>query len=992
VNAVPRKTLGRFELLRVLGKGAMGIVYEGRDPKLGRTVAIKTILRSAILDEEEAREYAARFMREAQAVARLTHPNIVGVYDFGEEDDISYIVMEFIRGRELKDYLDNSHRFEFPTAIRIMTELLDALGYAHQEGVIHRDIKPANIMLDASFRVKLTDFGVARITESAERTQMGTMVGTPSYMSPEQIRGESIDNRTDLFAAGVILYQLMTGQKPFGGAGTWTIYKQILEEDPRRPTELNTGLPAAIDRIVLRALAKKKDDRYRNSQQFSHALNALLRGEEVPDREADFDPDSTQIILPGAVARNDEPSVNRRPEPPAEPSRPSVSSPSQEVELEFWRSIKDSSEAEDYELYLQQFPKGVYADLARRKAARLRGSGADAAQADSSAGSSGLREAPVDPEAKRRDIERRAREEAERVRQQFEDEQRRRQEEEAKRRAAEDEARRRAEAEAESRKRAEEEAARAAQEEERRRREAEEAQRRAEDEERRRKAEEARRNAEQEARRKQAELEAKRKADEERQRLAEEAKRKEDEARQRAEIEAEARRKDEEARRKAEEDRRQAEAKRREEEARRKAEAQRKELEARRLEEEAKRKADETRRLEEEARRKAEAQRKEEARRLEEEAKRKAAGPAPAAESPAAPARDGKAAAPAAPGGVTDFDRTQELDLSKLKAAPEPASVPAARGPVAPAAQPSLPAPVEKKPATEPTARVAAQAPEKSGPPIGLIAGGIAAIAVVAGGAFFAMRPSAPPVEQPAPRVQPKAEDPAKAARDRAAEEEARRKADEAAAKRRAEEEARQRAADEAAAKKAADAAAEKAAEEARRKGLDEAAAKKASEAAARKAAEEEGRRAKEAEAKRRAAEEEARKKALAAEEEARKRAAAEAAAAEAKRRAEEEARARAEAAAAAEAKRKAAEAAEAAAAAEAKRKAAEAAAAAEAEAKRKAAEAAAAAAAEAKRKAAEAAAAAEAEAKRKAAEAAAQQAAPAGETPAPKRAGGRQN
>ena len=245
------KTLGRYNIERVLGKGAMGVVYEGIDPKLNRRVAIKTILKSH-LDPDTAKDYSMRFSREAQAVARLNHPHIVQVYDFAEEGDIAYLVMEFIRGKELKNFFDANERFDLKEAVRIMCELLDALDFAHNAGIIHRDIKPANVMLDAQARTKLTDFGVARVTDSdrtqAERTQAGTMVGTPAYMSPEQITGGTIDKRTDVFSAGIILYQFLTGEKPFTGGGAWTIAKKIIQEDPPLPSSLNNAVTPLLRR------------------------------------------------------------------------------------------------------------------------------------------------------------------------------------------------------------------------------------------------------------------------------------------------------------------------------------------------------------------------------------------------------------------------------------------------------------------------------------------------------------------------------------------------------------------------------------------------------------------------------------------------------------------------------------------------------------------------------------------------------------------------
>src|SRR5258706_7089252 len=223
------KQLGRYDLTGVLGKGAMGIVYEGMDPKLHRKVAIKTILKGHMDDDEAAKEYSMRFMREAQAVARLNHAHIVQVYDFGEEADVAYIVMEFIKGKELKNFFDANERFELKEAVRIMCELLDALDFAHEGGIVHRDIKPANVLLDGQARVKLADFGVARVTDdrsAAEKTQACTMVGTPAYMSPEQITGGNIDRRTDVFSAGIIPYQFLTGEKPFTGLGAGALARK----------------------------------------------------------------------------------------------------------------------------------------------------------------------------------------------------------------------------------------------------------------------------------------------------------------------------------------------------------------------------------------------------------------------------------------------------------------------------------------------------------------------------------------------------------------------------------------------------------------------------------------------------------------------------------------------------------------------------------------------------------------------------------------------
>jgi serine/threonine-protein kinase len=336
------KSLGRYRIQGVLGKGAMGLVYDGLDPKLNRRVAIKTILTRA-LDEATARQYSLRFKREVRAVARLNHPNIVQVYDFGNEGDLAYIVMEYIQGKELKDCFGSKQRFDLKTIFRLMTELLDALECAHEAGIIHRDVKPANVMLDAAGHAKLTDFGVARFTEpdgeQVEATRAGTIVGTPSYMSPEQIQGQTIDRRTDIFSAGVVFYQLLTGQKPFEGT-QWALAKKIIQDDPVWPSTM-VQIPPEIDRVVARALAKQPEHRYQNARSFAAALKRILEG--------------------------------KSPEDPNEALQPPPSTPVSEAETEFWNEVKDSNDPEDVALYIEQFPRGMFVELARRKIAALRG-------------------------------------------------------------------------------------------------------------------------------------------------------------------------------------------------------------------------------------------------------------------------------------------------------------------------------------------------------------------------------------------------------------------------------------------------------------------------------------------------------------------------------------------------------------------------------------------------------------------------------------------
>ena len=367
------KRLGRYDIESVLGKGAMGVVYAGLDPRLHRKVAIKTILKSS-LDEDTAKEYTMRFDREAQAVARLNHPNIVQVYDFGSEGEVAYIVMEFIQGKELKDFFDANERFDIKEAVHIMGELCDALHFAHEAGIVHRDIKPANVMIDNKGRVKLADFGVARITDAdradSEKTQAGAIVGTPAYMSPEQIEGGEIDRRTDIFSAGIILFQFLTGEKPFTGTSTWTIAKKILQDNPPAPSTLNKSISPLFDAVINKALSKDRETRYQTARDLGTALKNALEGRAEGEDESDK-------TVVGSLSF-DAPSRSPAPSIAAASSASSnthagQATGTQEVELEFWRSIKDGNDADDFDLYVKQFPEGIYAALAQRKSAKLRG-------------------------------------------------------------------------------------------------------------------------------------------------------------------------------------------------------------------------------------------------------------------------------------------------------------------------------------------------------------------------------------------------------------------------------------------------------------------------------------------------------------------------------------------------------------------------------------------------------------------------------------------
>jgi serine/threonine protein kinase len=301
--------LGRYQLVRVLGRGAMGLVYEARDPKLNRQVAIKVISTQRAGDAAMQAEYSARFVHEAQAVARMNHPHIVTVYDFGEENGVAYLVMELVAGEELGGYFGEGQSFQLEftleDAIRMSCELLDAAGYAHERGIVHRDIKPANVMLSADLRVKLTDFGVASMADvGAGDSESGAVAGTPSYMSPEQIGGQVVGPRSDIFAVGIILYQFLTGERPFRGKGLFAVQQKILYEQPMPPSLLNPALDPVFDRIVARALAKRPEDRYPSARHFREDLAKAMRGEALPEYEAPAPvaPPAMPLARPAAMA------------------------------------------------------------------------------------------------------------------------------------------------------------------------------------------------------------------------------------------------------------------------------------------------------------------------------------------------------------------------------------------------------------------------------------------------------------------------------------------------------------------------------------------------------------------------------------------------------------------------------------------------------------------------------------------------------------------
>ncbi|MCW5622736.1 MAG: protein kinase, partial [Burkholderiales bacterium] len=266
--------LGRYEIERELGKGAMGVVYLGKDPKIGREVAIKTLALSTEFDEQELEQVRQRFFREAESAGRLTHPNIVTIFDAGEDHDLAYIAMEFLKGQDLSVYTKPQALLPLPAVISVMARVADALDYAHRQNVVHRDIKPGNIMYDpTSDTVKVTDFGIARITDS-NRTKTGIVLGTPSFMSPEQLSGKKIDGQSDLFSLGVTLYQLCCGALPFKGDSMAQLMYRIANESPADPLSLNPALPDGLLEVLLRALAKRKEERFQSGAEMAEALRA----------------------------------------------------------------------------------------------------------------------------------------------------------------------------------------------------------------------------------------------------------------------------------------------------------------------------------------------------------------------------------------------------------------------------------------------------------------------------------------------------------------------------------------------------------------------------------------------------------------------------------------------------------------------------------------------------------------------------------------------
>lgn len=274
---------GRYEVVSELGRGAMGIVYKARDPELERTVAIKAI---NLALQSMPSYYEARFMQEARTAGGLNHPNIVTIHDIGRSGEVAWMAMEYIEGVELRVLLAEGHPLGLAQALSIAAQVAEGLAYAHGRGVVHRDLKPANIMVVRERPVKITDFGVARMRAADAQTQAGTMLGSPKYMSPEQVLGRRAEPRADIFSLGVVLYEMLAGRAPFGGENITALMYQIVNFAPPAPSALNRAVPEFLDCVVGKMLAKTLEERYQSAADVARELREIERQLGAPGRSA----------------------------------------------------------------------------------------------------------------------------------------------------------------------------------------------------------------------------------------------------------------------------------------------------------------------------------------------------------------------------------------------------------------------------------------------------------------------------------------------------------------------------------------------------------------------------------------------------------------------------------------------------------------------------------------------------------------------------------
>lgn len=279
------RSIGRYEIRRELGRGMMGVVYEAEDPVLGRTVALKTISLNFTVSESDRKAFEQRFLSEARAAARLSHPGIVIVYDIGRDPQsgLLFMALEYLRGETLEQSVVRGP-MAWNEAVRIAARVAEALHHAHGQGIVHRDVKPANIMVLESGEPKIMDFGIAKVP-TAQLTSAGQFFGSPAYMSPEQATGEPLDARSDLFSLGSVLYELLVGRKAFPGSSVPEIVAKLAYEDPEPPGRLVPGIPPALDSLMARTLAKKPEERFPDGRSLAQALDALLvSGTQPPGR------------------------------------------------------------------------------------------------------------------------------------------------------------------------------------------------------------------------------------------------------------------------------------------------------------------------------------------------------------------------------------------------------------------------------------------------------------------------------------------------------------------------------------------------------------------------------------------------------------------------------------------------------------------------------------------------------------------------------------
>jgi serine/threonine protein kinase len=269
----PIARIGRYRIVSEIGRGAMGVVYRGEDEALGRSVAIKTILAS--MASEEQAGYLARFRQEAKALGGLNHPNIVTVFEFGDEAGVAYLAMEYLEGRELRDLISKRH-LDVATAVDIAAQVAEGLAFAHARGIVHRDIKPGNVIVLEGNRAKIMDFGIARVRVSDVQTQAGLLLGSPRYMSPEQVFGRAVDNRSDIFSLGAVLYEMLTGAPPFDADDVAAIMYRVANAQPGAPSGRNLGVTRTLDLIVARALEKEAAGRYQDASSMAADLRACL--------------------------------------------------------------------------------------------------------------------------------------------------------------------------------------------------------------------------------------------------------------------------------------------------------------------------------------------------------------------------------------------------------------------------------------------------------------------------------------------------------------------------------------------------------------------------------------------------------------------------------------------------------------------------------------------------------------------------------------------